>query len=206
MHNNNDIQKHFQNVDIKIYEIIKDADMSDWVETRPVSEYYQRLCRNIIGQQLSTKVAKVINGRVKALLPNQRYDPKEILAIEDQTLRDQGMSWAKIKYVNDLSQKVIEGVISFDSYPEMTDEEIVKDLTQVNGIGEWTADMFLMFNMGRQDHFAYGDLGLRKALKLLYGFEDYPTKEEIDTIITRWSPYKTYGACALWRWLDNNPN
>ena len=112
------------------------------------------------------------------------------------------MSWAKVKYIKDLSAKVSSGAINLHTSKYDSDAEIILKLTQVKGIGQWTAEMFLIFTLGREDVFSHGDLGLRKAIKNLYKVE---TPDEIIAIVDKWSPYKTYGSLALWHSLDNRP-
>ena len=112
------------------------------------------------------------------------------------------MSWAKVKYIKNLSEKVLSGTLNLRTIQYASDQEVINILTQVKGIGQWTAEMFLIFTLGRENVFSHGDLGLRKAIKNLYKVE---APNEIIAIVDKWSPYKTYGSLALWHSLDNRP-
>lgn len=198
------IRSHFKRVDPVIYAVMENMDFDTWQSPlQNPDQYFQRLCEEIITQQLSVKVARVIRDRFIALFPSEQVTAFELLKLSDQQLRDVGMSWAKARYVKDLAQKTVDGLIDYQNIPLMTDDEVAAQLIQVKGIGQWTVDMFLMFNLGREDHFSYGDLGLKRGLKQLYGFAEYPTLEETEAIITTWLPYKSYGCFALWESLDN---
>ena len=105
-------------------------------------------------------------------------------------------------YIHNLAQAVVDNRLRFQDYNKMGDEEIIKNLIQVKGIGRWSAEMFLMFSMGREDVFSYGDVGLRNGLMRLYGFKDKPVLEEVEKIVNKWSPYKTYGCLLLWQSLE----
>jgi len=164
--------------------------------------YYESLAESIVSQQLSVKAADTIWKRFILLLPDQKVIPENVLAIDNQKIRDAGISWSKISYIKDLSQKTLDSHIIFEEFENMSDEEIINELIKVKGIGRWTAEMFLMFAMGRPDVFSYGDLGLRRALQRFYDFDHEPTVEEMEKIVSVWSPYKTYASRVLWRALE----
>lgn len=167
------------------------------------SEYFSRLCRAIVGQQLSTKAAGAITKKLLKLFSGE-LRPKLIREIEDEKLREAGLSWAKVKYVKDLARHVEENLLELDQLGGLENELVIEELVAVKGIGRWTAEMFLMFTLGRTDVFSVGDLGLRRAMERLYGFE--PTEYEIyERIAKKWSPYRTYACQVLWKSLDNNP-
>ena len=111
------------------------------------------------------------------------------------------MSWSKVSYAKDLAQKVLDGEVHLTKLDDMANEEVVRELTTIKGIGEWTVEMFLMFTLNREDIFSFGDLGLKKGIMKVYEIEN-PTKEQIEEIVTPWSPYKTYGSIALWESLE----
>lgn len=163
--------------------------------------YFLDLVDSIVGQQLSGKAAATIFNRFKSILHND-IRPETILATPDEKLRESGTSWSKISYIKNLARATKKHEIAFERFDQMGDEEIVMVLTQVKGIGRWTAQMFLMFSMGRPDVFSYGDLGLRKSIKRLYGFDKEPTKEEAEKIAEKWKPYRTVACRYLWRSLE----
>lgn len=165
---------------------------------------FLRLCRSIVGQQLSVKAAQTIFGRFEKLL-KQKINPEELLKISDEKLRGAGLSYQKIKYLKDLSEKTISGEINLHDLNTKENEEIVTELVQIKGIGTWTAEMFLMFSLGRPDVFSYGDLGLQNAIMKLYKLKQKPTIKQMEKLSKKWIPYRTFAAMILWRSLDNEP-
>lgn len=199
------ILEHFKKVDPILYKAAVDADFMkmDFFGDENVN-HFEKLCRAIVGQQLSVKAAATIYSRFEELIGKGMVTPEKILAAEEQKMRDAGMSWAKIKYVKDLAQKVLDKELHLESLSVMSDEEIVKELTAVKGIGQWTAEMYMMFTLGRPDIFSVGDLGLRRAMEKLYGLEK-PSNEALIEMAKKWSPYRTYACRVLWESLDNAP-
>lgn len=190
------IRLHFQKNDPLLYKIITKTDFKDWQNpSHTPNDYFLRLVRAIIGQQLSVKAAKTINARFEKLFKGQ-ITPKKILSLPDQKLRDVGMSWGKVGFVKDLAQKSLEKKINYSKFNKMSDEEIADELIKVKGIGLWTIEMFLMFALGRPDIFSEGDAGLKRAIKNIYGHKKPP--------INKWRPYRSYACFALWESLDNN--
>jgi len=164
--------------------------------------YFLDLVESIISQQLSIKAADTIWKRFQALFPDGKPTPPLVLQIEDQKVRDAGLSWSKIKYIKDLAKHTEESAILFEQFDIMTDEEIVQELIKVKGIGQWTAEMFLMFTMGRKDVFSYGDLGIRKAIQRLYNMRKEPTQKQAEKIAVNWKPYRTIACQYLWKSLE----
>jgi DNA-3-methyladenine glycosylase II len=162
-------------------------------------DYFAALVSAIVEQQLSGKVAEVIWNRLKALMGG-KVTPEKLLAAQDEELRGIGLSGMKVKYVKALAQAVMDGEVRLDALEAMDDEEIVQCLTAVKGIGRWTAEMFLMFSLGRPDVFSCGDGGLQRAVQKLYGVE--PKKDELLRISSRWEPYRSYASLYLWRALE----
>ena len=117
-------------------------------------------------------------------------------------MRSVGMSYGKIKYVKSLAEHVIASPTMFETFDQMSDEDIISELIPIKGIGQWTAEMFLIFTMGRPDVFSYGDLGLKNAIRNLYGLSDRPTLEEATEITDQWRPYRSYGSRYLWKSLE----
>ncbi|MBI4065212.1 DNA-3-methyladenine glycosylase 2 family protein [Candidatus Gottesmanbacteria bacterium] len=165
-------------------------------------DYFVCLCREIIGQQLAGKAADAIYRRFLKLFPKGSVTPKRTLKISDDKIRKIGLSWAKVTYIKDLAKKVFDGALNLRRLPSLSDDEVIKELVKVKGIGPWTAEMFLMFTLGREDIFSYGDLGLRKAIQKLYGFKKEPTMRQMEKIVNTWKPYRTYAARLLWKSLE----
>ncbi|MBI2620742.1 DNA-3-methyladenine glycosylase 2 family protein [candidate division WWE3 bacterium] len=200
------ILNHFESNDPAIYELMKSVDFDEWFtpNKNPKNEkdYFHALCREIIGQQLSGKAANSIYKRFAALLEN-RVTPENILKTQEQKFRDVGMSWAKARYVRDLALKVKEKKLKLGGMDRLDDAEVIKNLIEVKGIGEWTAEMFLIFTLNRGDVFSFGDLGLRKGFEKVYKKRN-PTKKQMEKVISKWSPYKTYGSITLWHSLESD--
>lgn len=202
---NTAILNHFKKNDPVIFAILNTFDFFAKIQPKSPSLYYPHLMENIIGQQLSTKVADVITQRFYQLFPNPQIHPDEVLAIPDQDFRSIGMSFAKIKYVKDLSQKTLDKILLYDQFPQLDDEEIITQLTQVKGIGRWTAEMFLIFSLGRENVYSPGDGGLQRAMKTLYEVDQKKQTTQLEKLLATWHPYKSYASLALWRSLDNMP-
>lgn len=172
------------------------------LDERKSTNYFVSLIESIISQQLSVKVADVIYARFENLFPEKLITPEKVLAIDTEIMRSVGMSYGKIKYVKSLAEHVIASPTMFEQFDEMADEDIIAELIPINGIGRWTAEMFLIFTMGRPDIFSYGDLGLKNAIRNLYGLKDKPTLEEATEITDQWKPYRSYGSRYLWKSLE----
>ncbi|OGV96103.1 hypothetical protein A2W24_00990 [Microgenomates group bacterium RBG_16_45_19] len=174
------------------------------LKPKKTDQYFQTLVSAIIGQQLSGKAADTIEARVLELMKEKNFSPRKVLEADEQQLRQAGMSWAKITYVKNIASAFKSGKIEAEELTQLEDEAVIQTLTQIKGVGRWTAEMFLIFTLGREDVYSSGDLGLNKALRKIYQLES-PTLKEIDGIIEPWSPYKSYGSLALWESLDNRP-
>lgn len=199
------VLKHFKEIDPKIYQVMRDVDFDKWFDDRKMrktEDLFVRLCRTIIGQQLSGKAASTIYGRFLELFGKKKITPRNVLAIPDRELRGVGMSWGKAGFIKDLALKVKDKELHLDKLFEMSDEEVKKELMSVKGIGEWTAEMFLMFTLGRENIFSFGDLGLKKGMVKVYNLKEMPTEEKSEKITAKWNPYKTYGSIALWQAVD----
>ncbi|PIR61790.1 MAG: DNA-3-methyladenine glycosylase 2 family protein [Candidatus Pacebacteria bacterium CG_4_10_14_0_8_um_filter_43_12] len=195
---------HFARVDPILYQVIV-AEKLSFELPAPLTDsslYFSHLCREIIGQQLAGRAADAINKRFRELLPGKKIIPKAILKLPNQSLRDAGLSWAKVKYVKDLAERTNKNMIAFEKFTKLSDEEVVKELTQVKGIGQWTAEMFLIFTLGREDVFSFGDLGLKKGFQGVYKVEDNNLLAEMQQQSLIWSPYRSYAALALWQYKD----
>jgi DNA-3-methyladenine glycosylase II len=191
-------------VDPKLAPVIAAHGLCD---IRSHRNYYRALTSEIIGQQLSVKAASSIRTRFEALFSESFPEPAAILQKSIDELRSSGLSRAKANYIRDLAQHIVDGKIQFDHLDNLTNEEVISELTDVKGIGEWTAHMFLMFCMGRADVLAPGDLGIRNAIKKLYNMKTVPTPEEVVARAKRnhWHPYETFACWYLWASLENKP-
>lgn len=169
----------------------------------PVEDLFQDIVRTIVGQQLSVKAADTIYGRVLNLVGTS--EPKEYLKHEDPALRACGLSFAKIKYIKSLCESVINKEVDLESLRTMKeDQHVIDELVKLKGIGVWTAEMLLIFGLGKEDIFSYGDLGIRNAISNLYRV-DRDNQEKIMKIQKKWAPYRSYACRYLWKSLDNLP-
>jgi len=168
-----------------------------------MNNYYESLIRSIVYQQLSGKAASIIYERFLDLFVFDIYpEPKDILAVSIETLRSSGLSYQKVNYIRDLSEKWQEGTMNLTDIDSMTDEEISSELIKVKGIGQWTADMFLMFTLGRPDVFPFGDLGIQKGVMIITNMNRLPTQKEMERKTKKWQPYRTVAAWYLWKLVD----
>lgn len=196
------IRAHFQKNDAVLFAALEKVGTIEIITLRNTTDYFTALCDEIVSQQLSIKVADVIFGRFKKLFPKEKITTQGVLGLTHEQLRGVGMSHAKAKYMKDLAEKVESKEVHLEKLSSMENEAVIEELTKIKGIGRWTAEMFLMFTLGREDIFSHGDLGLKNAIKKLYNLEN-PTKEEIEAIVIKWSPYRTYACRILWNSLDN---
>jgi DNA-3-methyladenine glycosylase II len=170
------------------------------------ADLYGALVRSIAGQQLSVLAARAIWRRLTERFDGRTPTPQEILADDPEALRAAaGFSRAKVAYLRSLAEHVLAGDLELDRLAELPDEEVVGELTAVKGIGEWTAQMFLMFTLHRPDVLPTGDLGVRNAIMRAYGLETPPRPAEMEAMAEPWRPYRTSACLYLWRSLDNAP-
>ncbi len=169
-------------------------------------DHYGALVRTITGQQLSVLAAKAIYGRLTERFGGRAPTPQEILADDPEALRAAaGLSHAKVGYLRSLAEHVLSGELELERLDALPEEEVYAELTAVKGIGEWSADMFLMFHLGRPDILPVGDLGIRRAIERAYGLAELPSPEEMERIAEPWRPYRTLASRYLWRSLENEP-
>lgn len=174
----------------------------------PHGNYYHELVDSIISQQLSVKAARSIEGRFKELFDGRFPSPEELLERDDDELRSAGLSRPKVRYIQDLARKIIDGTVRFDTLDELSNDEIVAELTKVKGIGEWTVHMFLMFCMGRLDVLPTGDLGIRNGVTKLYDLTETAAPDDVRKIAetNNWRPYESVASWYVWQSLDNLPS
>src|SRR5688500_4062325 len=169
------------------------------------ADHFSALVRAITGQQLSTKAASTIYTRLAALMPGG-VTPGALSSLTDEQMRAVGMSRQKIAYFRDLSEKSLSGAVRLDALDAMTDDEVIAALTQVKGIGRWSAEMFLMFRLHRPDVLPVDDLGILKAVQRAYGLRKMPHAERLTKIGEPWRPYRSVACWYLWASLGNKPS
>jgi len=165
------------------------------------NHHFSVLVESIISQQLATGAAEAIFKRFKNLYP-KFPTAYEILSTRKSKLRLVGLSGMKIEYLKDLARHIEQGKLDMKSLAKMSDEDVITSLTQVKGIGRWTAEMFLIFSLGRQDVFPVDDLGLRKGVQRVFSLPDIPKPKELEKIGQRWKPYRTIATWYLWKSLQ----
>jgi len=195
------VLNHFQKTDPILFSIAKRVDIEQ-IKSRETEDYFHSLCHEIIGQQLAKNAACAIFDRFKKLFASERITPEETIKLTEETIRNVGASWSKARFIKDLAQEVVDGTLNLKDLRRLDDWQVVENLTKVKGIGPWTAQMFLMFTLGREDIFSHGDLGLKKAIIKLYSLNENTTQDEIEEITKKWSPYRTYACQMLWKYSD----
>jgi DNA-3-methyladenine glycosylase II len=173
-------------------------------EERP-ADAYGALLRAIVGQQLSTKAARTIYGRILDLFDGSTPAPEQLLEASEADLRGAGLSGRKVEYVRDLAVHVIEGELEVDKLDRFPDEEVIAEIVAVRGLGQWTAEMFLLFHLERPDVLSGGDLGIRKAIQIEYGLEEMPAPLKVIEIGEPWRPHRSLASLYLWESLAATP-
>jgi DNA-3-methyladenine glycosylase II len=174
-------------------------------EERP-NDAYGALLRAIVGQQLSTKAARTIYLRVLEIFGGSTPSPEQLLEASEADLRGAGLSGRKVEYVQDLARHVISGELELDRLDELPDEQVIAEIVAVRGLGQWTAEMFLLFHLERPDVISGGDLGIRKAVQIEYGMEEMPTPTEVVELSERWRPHRSLASLYLWESLAAVPD
>lgn len=174
-------------------------------EERP-PDAYGALLRAIVGQQLSTKAARTIYLRVVDLFGGSTPTPEQLLDASEADLRGCGLSGRKTEYIRDLAAHVLSGELELDRLEELGDEEVIAEIVAVRGLGQWTAEMFLMFHLERPDVLSGGDLGIRKAIQVEYGLEEMPTPTRVVEIGEPWRPHRSLASLYLWESLAAVPS
>lgn len=160
------------------------------------------LVRSILSQQISTKAARAIRLRLDQLLLPNKLSAEAIDSVTDAQLRSVGLSTQKVSYLRDLSLRSLDGRLRLDRIGRLSDEEAIEHLIQVHGIGRWTAQMFLIFSLGRLDVFPHDDLIVRSSIQELYGLEELPNKKASHEIAEAWAPYRSIATWYCWRLID----
>jgi O-6-methylguanine DNA methyltransferase len=172
---------------------------------RPDHSPYATLIEAVVHQQLSPKAASTILGRVTHLYPGSKIpDPAELLKTGDELLRNAGLSKAKIKALKDIATKTLDGTVpSSEEIVSLSNEEIIKRLTSIYGVGQWTVEMMLIFNLGRLDVFPVDDYALRKSMSEVFGMKEVPTPKQLNALGALWRPYRTVASLYLWNTIKS---
>ena len=169
-------------------------------------DHYGALVRSIVGQQLSTKAARSIYGRLTERFGGRTPTPAEVLADDPDELKAAaGLSRAKVSFLRSLAEHVIEGSLELERLDDLPDEQVIVELVAVKGLGTWSAHMFLMFHLGRPDVLPTGDLGIRRAVMNRYSLRKLPDPKRLEKIAMPWIPHRTLACRFLWRSLDATP-
>lgn len=192
-------QSHFKKSDQRLHKASLAFDIPD---VKASEDLFHDICWTIIGQQLSGKAADTIFARFEALFPKKSVSPRGILKLSNERMRSADLSGAKARAVRSLAEHVLSGDLDLASLPALPDADVMERLMRVKGIGPWTAEMLLMFSLGRMDVFSMGDLVLRKELMNLHGWKKLPSEKKLAAALAAWSPYRTYAARILWRIAD----
>ena len=169
---------------------------------KPDRNRFGLLVRSILSQQISTKAARAIRLRLDQLLLPDKLSPAAIAGVTDEQLRSVGLSAQKASYVRDLSARVLDERLRLDRIGRLSDEAAIEHLVQVRGIGRWTAQMFLIFSLGRLDVFPHDDFGVRSSIRELYGLAELPNKQISHEIAESWAPYRSVATWYCWRLID----
>ncbi|MBC7626528.1 DNA-3-methyladenine glycosylase [Ferruginibacter sp.] len=199
--------EHIQHLskDKKLKEIIASQEPYVLIRRKNV---YLHLCSSIMSQQLNTKVAAVIYNRFLDLYKNRKPGPQQIIDTPVETLRSIGLSNAKAQYVQNVCRFFLAEKITDAKLHKMSNEELIKYLSAIKGVGQWTVEMILMFTLGREDVFALDDLGIQQSIARLYQLDATNKKilkEKMLLLSAKWSPFRTYACRYLWGWKDNEP-
>ncbi len=176
------------------------------IKLRVSDDPFCDLLESIVSQQLSIKASDTIWNRLKDLLPDRLVTPGAILALPVEVSRTAGLSGSKASYIRNVADAFMNGLVTPKEFSIMTDEDVITQLVKIKGVGRWTAEMFLIFSLGREDVFSYGDLGLRNAVNRIYAKGKKSLSETaIIKIAKHWSPYRSYASRALWKSIDMKP-
>jgi DNA-3-methyladenine glycosylase II len=177
------------------------------IKTESQTDIFRALAQAIVSQQLSTRAAATIFGRLVALVTDSgALTPVAVLPLSDEALRGVGLSRQKSGYLRDLAQRVSDGSVNTHRLADMSDEEVIAELTKIKGIGRWTVEMLLIFRLARPDILPVGDLGIVKAIQKAYGLRKTPDAKRMQKIAEPWRPYRSVASWYLWASLENKPN
>jgi DNA-3-methyladenine glycosylase II len=192
--------RHIKRVDPRLAKVIRYSKSKPRVVHR--GKPLEALYTAIISQQISGAAADTIQKRFYALYGNAAPTPKQLLSTHARKLRSCGLSRQKVSYLRDLASKASNYSIRINEMAHLTDQQVMEELTSIKGIGRWTAEMFLIFNLGRLDVFPVGDLGIRRGMTRLYDLDPKTPEEELTRIAEKWRPYRSVGSWYIWQTHD----
>jgi len=166
-----------------------------------IKNHYESLVEAIINQQLTGSAANRISKNFRTLYSSKFPKPTDVINTPTSKLQKTGLSKMKIQYIKKLSQKIISKEVDLDSLSKLADDEVIIELTKIKGIGRWTAEMFLIFSLGRKDVLPVGDLGLKKGIQQLFSMKKLPEETKVQKIAERWRPYRSIATWYLWKSL-----
>lgn len=172
-------------------------------EIRITKNKFESLVEAIITQQLSGSAAKSISTRFRSIYNTRFPKPIDVIETPSAKLRKTGLSKMKVEYIKEISKKIVSKELQLQKLPKLSDAEVVEELTKIRGVGKWTAEMFLIFTLGRMDVLPVGDLGLKKGIQKLYSLDELPSDKKMFKIAEKWRPYRTVATWYLWKSLKN---
>lgn len=195
--------KHLRKSDRRIASIIDrfGAISRDWSPDDP----YEAMVESFVFQQISGSAAESILKKFKKLYGGRLPKPKQFLKTPESRVRGAGISPQKYTYIRNLCERIVDGDLDLESLHRLPDEEVIAVLDDLKGVGRWTAEMFLMFNLKRIDVFPFDDLGIRKAVMKVYGLGHMPNREKMEALSEKWRPYRSMAALYLWKSQDSAP-
>jgi len=196
--------RHLRRADPRLRSLIERVGACGF-QLRADGAHFDHLVRAIVYQQLSGKAAATILGRVHALYGGRAPTPAELAATPAAKLRRAGLSRQKLGYLKDLARQVRAGELPLDAIESLRDEAVIESLTAIRGVGVWTAQMFLMFRLGRLDVLPVLDLGIQKGMRHAYGMRRLPKSAHMERIADAWRPYRSVACWYLWRAMDVQP-
>ena len=191
--------RHLRGADPVVGRLI---DLHGPYRPRPAMDHYESLLRTVLFQQLNGRAASTIQQRWMDLYGGRYPTPSELLATTDEAFRAAGISRQKTGYMRDIAERMLSGALDFRDMDERSDEEIVSQITAVKGLGEWSAHMFLMFQLGRPDVLPVGDYGVRNGMKVAYGLRELPSPTRAREIGAPWAPYRSVASWYMWRAVE----
>jgi DNA-3-methyladenine glycosylase II len=194
-------RRYLMKADPKLNQIIKRVGPCELHAAAP-RDAFEALCMSIASQQLSVKAAATIFGRFCDLFPNRKPTPERVMTLSDDQIRAAGFSRPKVSFIKDLAERVLDGRLDLKALKKHPDDEVMRQLVAVKGIGRWTAEIFLMFRLGRPDILPADDLGLMNAVQRAYGLRKRPDAKRLRQMGEAWKPHRSVAAWYLWQSLN----
>ncbi len=192
-------ERHIRRKDPVLRGVVRDIGPCSYALNR---DRFAMLARSIVFQQISGAAARTILGRLRDAVPNRKLSPQGLNALTPEQFRAAGVSKQKAGYLKSLAELSASGDLRLSRIGRLSDDDVIAELTRVRGIGVWTAQMFLMFSLGRPDILPWDDLGVRQAIRKLYGLDDMPKRAQVEHIARPWRPYASVASWYCWRSLE----